>query len=34
LQALAAEGLSVRDIETSQSSLEEIVVGRVKEDAA
>jgi ABC-2 type transport system ATP-binding protein len=34
LQALAAEGLSVRDIETSQSSLEEIFVGLVREDAA
>ena len=34
LQALATEGLSVRDIETSQSSLEEIFVGLVREDAA
>lgn len=33
LQALAAEGLSVRDIETRQSSLEEIFVGLVREDA-
>lgn len=34
LQALAAEGLSVRDIETRQSSLEEIFVGLVQEDVA
>ena len=34
LQALATEGLSVRDIETRQSSLEEIFVGLVREDAA
>ncbi|MGX0976961.1 ABC-2 type transport system ATP-binding protein [Roseovarius sp. MBR-51] len=34
LQALAEEGLSVRDIETRQSSLEEIFVGLVREDAA
>jgi ABC-2 type transport system ATP-binding protein len=33
LQALAKEGLSVRDIETRQSSLEEIFVGLVHEDA-
>ena len=34
LQALAAEGLSLRDIQTTQSSLEEIFVDLVKEDAA
>jgi ABC-2 type transport system ATP-binding protein len=34
LQALAEEGLNVRDIETRQSSLEEIFVGLVREDAA
>ena len=34
LQALAHEGLQLRDIDTSQSSLEEIFVGLVKEDAA
>ncbi|MFU8778192.1 MAG: multidrug ABC transporter ATP-binding protein, partial [Roseovarius sp.] len=34
LQALATEGLSVRDIETRQSSLEEIFVGLVREEAA
>ena len=34
LQALADEGLNVRDIETRQSSLEEIFVGLVREDAA
>ncbi|WP_297770303.1 ABC transporter ATP-binding protein [uncultured Roseovarius sp.] len=34
LQALAREGLSLRDIETRQSSLEEIFVGLVKENAA
>ncbi|MET4127366.1 ABC transporter ATP-binding protein [Roseovarius sp. MBR-6] len=34
LQALAREGLSLRDIETRQSSLEEIFVGLVQEDAA
>jgi len=32
LQALAQEGLSLRDIETRQSSLEEIFVGLVHED--
>ncbi len=32
LQALAKEGLSLRDIETRQSSLEEIFVGLVNED--
>ena len=32
LQALAAEGLGLRDIETRQSSLEEIFVGLVRED--
>ena len=34
LQALAREGLSLSDIQTTQSSLEEIFVGLVKEDAA
>ena len=34
LQALAAEGLTLRDVHTSQSSLEEIFVGLVKEDVA
>ena len=34
LQALARAGLSLRDIETRQSSLEEIFVGLVQEDAA
>ena len=34
LQALAKEGLSLRDIQTTQSSLEEIFVGLVREDAA
>ncbi|MET4101817.1 ABC-2 type transport system ATP-binding protein [Roseovarius sp. MBR-78] len=34
LQALAGEGLGVRDIETRQSSLEEIFVGLVQEGAA
>ncbi|WP_371228288.1 ABC transporter ATP-binding protein [Roseovarius sp. 2305UL8-3] len=34
LQALAAEGLQLRDLHTSQSSLEEIFVGLVQEDAA
>ena len=34
LQALAAEGLQLSDIHTSQSSLEEIFVGLVQEDAA
>ena len=34
LQALAREGLSLRDIQTTQSSLEEIFVGLVREDAA
>lgn len=34
LQALAKEGLSLRDIQTKQSSLEEIFVGLVQEDAA
>jgi ABC-2 type transport system ATP-binding protein len=34
LQALAQAGLSLRDIHTSQSSLEEIFVGLVREDAA
>jgi len=34
LQALAREGLSLRDIETRQSSLEEIFVDLVREDAA
>lgn len=34
LQALAAEGLSLRDIQTTQSTLEEIFVDLVKEDAA
>ncbi|SEK77979.1 ABC-2 type transport system ATP-binding protein [Roseovarius azorensis] len=34
LQALAAEGLGLRDIETRQSSLEEIFVGLVREDTA
>ena len=34
LQALAREGLSLRDIETRQSSLEEIFVDLVKEGAA
>jgi len=34
LQALAREGLSLRDIETRQSSLEEIFVGLVREGAA
>ncbi|MEO3416873.1 ABC transporter ATP-binding protein [Roseovarius sp. CAU 1744] len=34
LQALAREGLSLRDIQTTQSSLEEIFVGLVQEDAA
>ena len=34
LQALAKEGLSLRDIQTTQSSLEEIFVGLVQEDAA
>ena len=32
LQALGAEGLGLRDIETRQSSLEEIFVGLVRED--
>ena len=34
LQALSQEGLSLRDIQTSQSSLEEIFVDLIKEDAA
>ncbi len=34
LQALAREGLSLRDIQTTQSSLEEIFVNLVSEDAA
>jgi len=34
LQALAGEGLQLRDLHTSQSSLEEIFVGLVQEDAA
>jgi ABC-2 type transport system ATP-binding protein len=34
LQALASEGLTLQDIHTTQSSLEEIFVGLVKEDAA
>ena len=34
LQALAREGLQLRDIHTSQSSLEEIFVGLVREDVA
>ncbi len=34
LQALAKEGLSLRDIQTTQSSLEEIFVGLVQEGAA
>ncbi|SLN26110.1 Daunorubicin/doxorubicin resistance ATP-binding protein DrrA [Roseovarius litorisediminis] len=34
LQALSKEGLSLRDIQTTQSSLEEIFVGLVKEGAA
>jgi ABC-2 type transport system ATP-binding protein len=34
LQSLAAEGLQLRDIHTTQSSLEEIFVGLVQEDAA
>ena len=34
LQALAREGLSLRDIQTTQSSLEEIFVDLVQEDAA
>ena len=34
LQALAKEGLSLRDIQTTQSSLEEIFVDLVQEDAA
>jgi ABC-2 type transport system ATP-binding protein len=33
LQALAREGLSLRDIETRQSSLEEIFVDLVRENA-
>jgi len=32
LQAIAAEGLALRDIQTSQSSLEEIFVGLIKEE--
>jgi ABC-2 type transport system ATP-binding protein len=34
LQALAAEGLALRDIQTTQSSLEEIFVDLIKEGAA
>ncbi|MBZ8118463.1 ABC transporter ATP-binding protein [Roseovarius sp. LXJ103] len=34
LQALAAEGLALRDIQTTQSSLEEIFVGLIQEGAA
>ena len=34
LSALAAEGIVLRDLSTSQSSLEEIFVGLVKENAA
>ena len=34
LQSLAKEGLSLRDIQTTQSSLEEIFVGLVKEEDA
>ncbi len=34
LQALAAEGLGLRDIQTTQSSLEEIFVGMIQEGAA
>lgn len=34
LQALAAEGLALRDIQTNQSSLEEIFVDLIKEGAA
>ncbi len=34
LQALAGEGLQLRDLHTSQSSLEEIFVGLVQEEAA
>ncbi len=34
LQALAREGLSLRDIQTTQSSLEEIFVGLVQEDVS
>ena len=34
LHALAQEGLALRDIQTTQSSLEEIFVGLVKEEAA
>ena len=34
LQALAKEGLSLRDIQTTQSSLEEIFVGLVNEEDA
>ena len=34
LQAISAEGLSLRDIQTTQSSLEEIFVGMIKEGAA
>ena len=34
LKDLQAAGLTLRDVQTSQSSLEEIFVGLVKEDAA
>ncbi|MFX0546189.1 ABC transporter ATP-binding protein [Roseovarius sp. S1116L3] len=34
LQAIAAEGLALRDIQTTQSSLEEIFVGLIKEGEA
>ncbi|QYX57474.1 ABC transporter ATP-binding protein [Roseovarius sp. SCSIO 43702] len=34
LQAIAREGLSLRDVDTRQSSLEDIFVGLIKEDAA
>ena len=34
LQAIAAEGLSLRDVHTKQSSLEDIFVGLIKENAA
>lgn len=34
LQTLAAEGLALRDIDTKQSSLEEIFVGLIKEEGA
>jgi ABC-2 type transport system ATP-binding protein len=34
LQAIAGEGLALRDIQTTQSSLEEIFVGLIKEEGA